>query len=43
MPVFDYDRFYVTDGSVLPVNLSVNPSLTITALSEWMLSHVVDD
>lgn len=38
--VFGYDNFYIADGSIIPVNLSVNPSLTITALSEWVMSHV---
>jgi cholesterol oxidase len=38
--VFGYDNFYVADGSVVPVNLSVNPSLTICALTEWIMSHV---
>jgi cholesterol oxidase len=38
--VFGYVNFYVADGSVVPVNLSVNPSLTICALSEWIASHV---
>jgi cholesterol oxidase len=38
--LFGYERFYITDGSIIPVNLSVNPSLTITALSEWVMSHV---
>jgi cholesterol oxidase len=38
--VFGYDNFYVADGSIVPVNLSVNPSLTICALSEWIMSHV---
>jgi len=28
------------DGSVVPVNLGVNPSLTITALSEYILSQI---
>lgn len=37
---FGYDNFYVADGSIVPVNLSVNPSLTICALSEWIMSHV---
>jgi cholesterol oxidase len=40
--VFGYDHFYIADGSVVPVNLSVNPSLTICALSEWIMSHVPD-
>jgi cholesterol oxidase len=39
--VFGYDNFYVTDGSTVPVNLSVNPSLTICALAEWIMSHVL--
>jgi cholesterol oxidase len=37
---FGYDNFYIADGSVVPVNLSVNPSLTICALGEWIMSHV---
>ena len=38
--VFGYDNFYIADGSVVPVNLSVNPSLTICALAEWIASHI---
>jgi cholesterol oxidase len=38
--LFGYDNFYVADGSIVPANLSVNPSLTITALSEWIMSHI---
>ena len=37
---FGYDNLYVVDGSIVPVNLSVNPSLTISALAEWVMSHV---
>ncbi len=38
--LFGYENFYIADGSIIPVNLSVNPSLTILALSEWIMSHV---
>ena len=38
--VFGYPGLYVADGSVIPANLSVNPSLTITALAEHILSHI---
>ena len=38
--LFGYENFYVADGSIIPVNLRVNPSLTIAALSEWIMSHV---
>ena len=37
---FGYENLYIADGSVVPVNLSVNPSLTICALAEWIASHV---
>lgn len=32
--VFGYKGLYVCDASIIPANLAVNPSLTITALSE---------
>lgn len=38
--VHGYPGLYVADGSVVPVNLGVNPSLTITALSEYIMSQV---
>jgi len=38
--VFGYPNLYVADGSVVPVNLNVNPSLTITALAEYILAQV---
>ncbi len=36
--VFNYPGLYVIDGSVVPSNLGVNPSLTITALAEYAMS-----
>ncbi|MGD8319944.1 MAG: GMC family oxidoreductase, partial [Gemmatimonadota bacterium] len=38
--VHGYPGLYVADGSVVPVNLGVNPSLTITALAEHIMAHV---
>lgn len=38
--VFGYDNMYVLDGSIIPCNLGVNPSLTITALSEFAMSQI---
>lgn len=38
--VFGYPGLYVADGSVVPANLNANPALTITALSEYILSHI---
>jgi len=38
--VFGYRNMYICDGSVLGANLGVNPSLTITALTEHAMSHV---
>ncbi|MFV0576514.1 MAG: GMC oxidoreductase [Vibrio sp.] len=38
--VFGYKNLRVLDGSVIPGNLGVNPSLTITALSEYAMSRV---
>ncbi len=32
--VFGHPGLYVADASVIPANLGVNPSLTITALAE---------
>ena len=37
---FGYDNFYILDGSIVPCNLGVNPSLTITALSEYAMAQV---
>ena len=38
--VFGYQNMYVCDGSVVAANLGVNPSLTITALSERAMSFI---
>ena len=38
--VFGYPNMYVLDGSIIPCNLGVNPSLTITALSEYAMSLI---
>jgi len=38
--LFDMDNFFVVDGSVIPANLGVNPSLTITAMSERAMSLI---
>lgn len=37
---FGYEDLYVIDGSIIPANLGVNPSLTITAMAEHAMSHV---
>jgi len=37
--VFGYPKMFIADGSVVPANLGVNPSLTITALSEYIMSQ----
>lgn len=39
--VHGYNDFYILDGSIMPCNLGVNPSLTITALSEYAMDHIL--
>jgi cholesterol oxidase len=38
--MFGYDNLLVCDGSAVPANIGVNPSLTITAMAEHAMSHV---
>lgn len=38
--VHGYPGLYVVDGSVVPANPGINPSLTITALAEYALSLI---
>jgi cholesterol oxidase len=38
--VHGYPNLYVVDGSTVPVNLGVNPSLTITAMAEYIMSQM---
>ncbi len=38
--VYGYKGMYVVDGSMIPANLGVNPSLTITAMAEHAMSHI---
>ena len=38
--VFNYPGMYIADASVIPANLGVNPSLTITAMAERAMSKI---
>ena len=38
--VHNYEGLYIIDGSVMPANPGVNPSLTITALAEYAMSKI---
>jgi len=38
--VFGYENMYICDGSMISANLGVNPSLTITAISERAMSKI---
>jgi len=38
--VHNYPGLYVADGSIMPGNPGVNPSLTITALAEYAMSKI---
>jgi cholesterol oxidase len=38
--VHNYPGLYIVDGSIMPANPGVNPSLTITALAEYAMSKI---
>lgn len=38
--IHNYPGLYIIDGSIVPANPGVNPSLTITALAEYAMSFV---
>ena len=38
--VHNYEGLYIIDGSVMPANPGVNPSLTITALAEYAMNKI---
>lgn len=38
--VFNYPGLFVIDGSIVPANPGINPSLTITALAEYAVSRM---
>lgn len=38
--IHGYDNLFIVDGSIVPANLGVNPSLTITALAEYIMDKI---
>lgn len=38
--LYGYENFLVVDGSIIPANLGVNPSLTITAMAEHAMAEI---
>jgi cholesterol oxidase len=38
--VHNYEGLYIIDGSIMPANPGVNPSLTITALAEYAMERI---
>ncbi len=41
--VHNYPGMYIVDGSIMPANPGINPSLTITALAEHAMSRIPPD
>jgi cholesterol oxidase len=39
--VHGYQNLYVTDGSLIPGTIGVNPFLTITAVAEYCIEHIL--
>ena len=40
LKVHVYPDFYIADGSVVQLNLGVNPSLKITAMTEYAINSI---
>jgi cholesterol oxidase len=40
--IHNYPGLYIVDGSIMPANPGVNPSLTITALAEYAMSRIAE-
>ena len=38
--VHGYPNMYILDGSIMPCNLGVNPSLTITTFAEYAMDNI---
>lgn len=38
--VFNYENMYICDGSMISANVGVNPSLSITAITEYAMSKI---
>ena len=38
--IHNYPGLYIIDGSIVPANPGVNPSLTITALAEYAMTRI---
>lgn len=41
--IHNYPGLYIVDGSIVPANPGVNPSLTITALAEYAMEGISDN